>query len=155
LPCRLPAHLEEALTKDPVICELTHQVQTAISIDAAREAKRKLANTLRTERRLRLEAYQQEWIQARRDWKITTRGEQVSNDPSKTDSVRDVSVWMPERERLAKSMADRPLTSDEMWLAMRDLYSLCTRGQTVLYLPQVTPVAGACPVEDCKKAIER
>jgi Protein of unknown function (DUF3435) len=156
LPCQLPAHLEEDIQRDPIICELASQVQTASSDDATRNAKRALANALRQQRRVRLDAYQEQWIKDRRDWKIKTRGEEAAKNPSKTDFVRDLSVWMPERERLAKRIAsDRPLTSDEMWLAMRDLYSLCAKDQIVLYLPQVTPVDEACPVKDCKIAVKR
>jgi hypothetical protein len=156
LPCSLPAFIEEEMENDPMIQRLAKEVQTAVMADTLAEAKRCLFNARRRWKRDRLPRYQKEWIQERRDWQVVTRGEKTPDDPSKEDFFRDMCFWRPERGRLAKIMAsDEELTSDEMWLAIVDLYALCTQDYTVLYLPRVVPIGGRCPVESCSALLNR
>ena len=69
----------------------------------------------------------------------------------KVDLVKDLSLIIPERGRLAKMMARKdPLTELEMRQAMQDIYSLCAQDFTVLYRPGENPVDGACPVNHCR-----
>lgn len=46
---------------------------------------------------------------------------------------------------------DEPLPRNRMWLAIHDLYLLCTRDLTVLYLAGLEPRDGCCPVKSCRQ----
>lgn len=103
-----------------------------------------------------LRQYQESWIQERRDWKVLTRGKEVAKDNSKTELVQSIYLLFPERGRLAKKMASAcPLTSDEMWDALRDLYTLCLEDSNVLYLPGSRPMDDACPTKCCQRRMNR
>lgn len=109
LPCSLPTFVEEDIENDPIIQKLANEIQTAVTADTLAEAKRCLSNARRRRKRDRLPRYQREWIQERRDWQVTTRGDETPDDPSKEDFFDDKCFWRPERGRLG--------TSDEMWRA--------------------------------------
>jgi hypothetical protein len=161
LPCTLPIRLEESIRDDPDLLELERDVDTLVcekgaTAPAVKEARR-CVNRLRS--RLKKDAlsqYQEEWVEERRDWKIQTRGAERPNDPCKTDLVESLCLLIPERGRLACAMTqDKPLSSDSLWRAMRDLQSLCTRDLTVLYLQGLEPRDGSCPVMCCQIQLDR
>jgi hypothetical protein len=65
----------------------------------------------------------------------------------RTDLVESHCLLFPERAHLAQRLAsDEALTAESKWLAMEDLYTLCTRDSPVLYLLGCQPVEGTCPV---------
>lgn len=158
LPCELPAHIEESLRQDRRRQELELEVQKSSEKDPLhlKEFKKRLASYLKTLKGSALRQYQESWIQQRRDWKIITRGREQARDLDRTDLVQSLCLLFPERARLAQRLAsDEPLTAETKWLAMEDLYTLCTRDFPVLYLPGCQPVVETCPVECCQLALER
>jgi hypothetical protein len=63
---------------------------------------------------------------------------------------------MPERGRLRQIVvSDKPLSSDGMWDAMRDLHSLCARDLSIIYFPGLEPFEGACQVEYCRQDLRK
>ena len=160
LPGKLPTLLQEALNRDPQLCELEKEVQTltrtAGADNALNKAKQRYANRLKKMKSKALLQYQEHWIRERRDWKILTRGRGVAQDTSKTDIVQNICLLIPERGRLAQTMAaDQPSEPGEMWQALQDLHSLCVQDFTVLYLPRSRPVDGACPTKCCQLRLDR
>lgn len=160
LPGKLPAHLEEALNRDPQLYELEREVQTltrtAGDDNTLSKARQRYANHLKKMKFTALRQYQEHWVQERRDWKILTRGRVVAQDKSKTDVVQNICLLIPERGRLAQKMAaDQPLEPGEMWQALQDLHALCVQDFTVLYLPRSRPVDGACPTKCCQLRLDR
>lgn len=82
---------------------------------------------------------------------LLTRGKKQRDDPCRADLFQSLFLLFPERRRLAQRMAsDAIMTSEERWLGMEDLYTLCTRDYSVLYLPGHQPVNGRCPVKYCQ-----
>ena len=157
LPCELPAHIEESLRQDCRRQELELEVQKSSKKDPLhlRESKMRLASYLKTLKGSSLRQYQESWIQQRRDWKIITRGREQARDLNRTDLVQSLCLLFPERARLAQRLAsDEPLTAGTKWLAMEDLYTLCSRDFPVLYLPGCQPVVETCPVKCCQLALE-
>jgi hypothetical protein len=158
LPCELPAHVEARLKQDPRLQELEAEVQTGSYKDplSLKESKRRLASYLKTLRRKALHQHQEAWVQERRDWKIITRGKKQAHDLHRTDLVQSLCLLFPERARLAQRLAsDHTLTSEAKWFAMEDLYTLCTRDFSVLYLPGNQPTEGRCPVKCCQLELDR
>ena len=158
LPCKLPAHLKESLRHDSRRLELESEVQQYASKNSANltESKKRLASYLRTLHSKTLREYQEAWIQRRRDWKIETRGKEQAHEPDRTDLVESLCLLFPEHARLAQRLAsDELLTAETKWLAMEDLYTLCTRDSPVLYLPHCQPVKGRCPVECCQLELQQ
>lgn len=158
LPCELPAHIEESLREDGRLQELEAEVQKLSYKDPSslKEAKKRLASYLKALKGKALRAYQEKWVQQRRDWKIVTRGKEQAHDLDRTDLVQSLCLLFPERARLAQMLAsDEPLTPEARWLAMEDLYTLCTRDFSVLYLPGTQPIGGACPVKCCRLELDR
>ena len=160
LPCELPAHLAESLGGDSRLVELENEVQALAgkggASTALREAKSRRDGYRKSLKRAALRQHQEKWIRERRDWKILTRGKERSGDTYKTDLVQSLCLLIPERGRLAQVMAsDEPLAPPVMWLAMQDLYSLCTRDLTILYLPGHEPLDNACPVKCCRQKLNR
>lgn len=157
LPCSLTAELEEQLHRDPKILELESELSAHVQSDpaAAIETKRNLTSYRKTLKRLTLRKYQEAWIRERRDWKILTRGKQQAADVSRTDLVESLYLLIPERGRLARMMVDeKPMSPDARRQATTDLVSLCTRDLSVLYLPGLQPIGGACPVKCCQLRLE-
>lgn len=81
--------------RDPQLVELDREAQTFVRTQGQTRAlnptKQRYANLLK---KLKLEAfrqYQRHWVRERRDWKILTRGEEATQDKSKTDFVQ--SRW--------------------------------------------------------------
>jgi hypothetical protein len=159
LPCELPAHLEHALKRDPHLLELQAQVQALTDERGAagelKEAKCSVTKYFKTLKRATLRKYQEQWIRDRRDWKILTRGKEQPSSLHQDDRLDALCRIMPERGRLRQIVvSDKPLSSDAMWDAMRDLHSLCTRDLSIIYFPGFEPVEGACPVECCLQDLE-
>jgi hypothetical protein len=142
LPDRLPMHLEEALQRNPQLCEMKAEIQALTQAvggnDAVSKAKRQYTNHPKKLKPKALYQHQEHWVRERRDWKILTRGREVAQDRRKTEFVESMCVLIPERGRLAKRMADdEPLEPEDMWRAMYDLYTLCVGDFTVLLSPQI------------------
>ena len=154
LPCQLPAEREAAIAEDPHWLDLEREVQDMIlsraDAVAISSAKRRI-RLLRSQRqREALQKYQHEWVRARRDRKILSRGKDTTDVCAKTDVVRILSSIVPERGRLAKRMAsDETLLPEEKLQALQDLVSLCTRDFEVFYRPEEEPIDGACPIAGC------
>ena len=158
LPDHLPAHLEEGLERDPHLCKLKSQMRMHMGVDGSHSdfsaAKRQVTTYRRKLHREAIRVYQESWVQERRDWKVLTRGKEVAKDHSKTELAQSVYIFFPERGRVAGKMASpHPMTSDEMWDALRDLQSLCSQDSDVHYLPGTRPVNGACPVQNCLRRL--
>jgi hypothetical protein len=110
-----------------------------------------LVNAWRCLRKKRLREYQEECFEKRQEWKITIRGEEPRNDPSKEDLFRDLCELIPERKRLARLMTlNETFTSADKWRAILDICSLCTRDDTILYHPQASTIDGMCPRTKCQ-----
>lgn len=160
LPHELPARLQDELNYDKLLYELQENVDSLVREEAAtaviREARRCLANYRRKLHSRARRAYQKQWVRERRDWKILTDGKKQALDPNDADLVRHLCLVIPERGRLAQRMSqDEPLSPQLMWQAVHDLYSLCTRDFTVLYLPGLVPHQERCPIKSCRKSMNR
>ena len=158
LPCELPAHVEESLKEDPRLQELESEVHNSADKDhsSLNESKKRLASYVKTLKGNILRRHQETWIQQRRDWKIVTRGKEKAHDLDRTVLVQSLCLLFPERARLAQRLSSQELlTADARWLAMEDLYTLCTRDFSVLYLPGTQPMDGACPVQCCRLELEQ
>lgn len=160
LPSELPARLQDELNHDERLCELQEKANSLVRDETARadvsEARRRLANYRRKLHSQALRAYQKRWVRERRDWKILTGGKKQAHDSNDADLVRHLCLLIPERGRLAQRMSqDEPLSPHSMWQAVRDLYSLCIRDFTVLYLPGLDPLEGRCHVKSCRKSVDR
>ena len=157
LPCELPARLEETLKQNPRLQELGEEVRQCPREcpTALKHSKQLLASYWKTLQRVALYNYQEKWVQERRDWQVLTRGKEQHGDLHRADLVESLSLLFPERRRLAQRLAsDAVMTSEERWLAMEDLYTLCTRDFSVLYLPGHRSANGRCPVECCQSDLE-
>ena len=154
----MPAYIEESLRQDRRRQELELDDTKIFEKGSStpERVQKRLASYLKTLKGSALRQYQESWIQQRRDWKIITRGREQARDLDRTDLVQSLCLLFPERARLAQRLAsDEPLTVETKWLAMEDLYTLCTRDFPVLYLPGCQPVVGTCPVECCQLALEQ
>jgi len=69
-----------------------------------KDAKQRLASHLKSLKRSTLHQYQEQWVQERRDWKITTRGKQQNKDQRRTKLVCYLSLLFPERSHVAKRL---------------------------------------------------
>ncbi|MCJ1474750.1 hypothetical protein MMC13_003410 [Lambiella insularis] len=159
LPDKLPSHLEEDINRDPDLSEFEKKIQTLASsrLDdpALRKARQHHANHLKKLKLNALRQYQTHWVRERRDWKILTRGRAAAPDKGRTEFVQNICLLIPERGRLAQTMAtDQVSTPDEIWHALQDVYNLCRHDFTVVYLPGSRPVDGACPVKCCQLRID-
>lgn len=160
LPARLPSHLDEALTRDPKLCQIKSEIEALTEqkadIDILNKAKKRHAAHLKMVKTKALRQYQQHWVRERRDWKILTRGKETAPDQSKTDFTQSICQLIPERARIAQAMAaEEALEPGAMWQALQDLHTLCVQDFTVLYLPGCRPVDGACPRSCCQRQLER
>ena len=140
--------------------ELEHEVQRLEQAQANQatlsKAKRRLSRYRSSLKQKAVLAYQEEWVRRQRESKILNRGKLPVTDIGGQDQLQSLCLLIPERRRLATWLAsDAPLSSTEMWQAIRDLHSLLVQKSTVLYLPGREPVQGACPVEQCKRNLTR
>ena len=159
LPQELPACMEDGLNSDLGLRELTGQFASLERAGAEsthiKELRRLISNYRRRLRKKSLRHYQQEWVSARRDWKILSDGKERPNDPSTTDLVQALSILVPERGRLAQAMRQKESMSPEsMWQALTGVYSLITQDFTVIYLPGMNPQEGMCPIPSCRKSMD-
>lgn len=136
---KLAAKIIEELRKSPGYFQRKAEVDTLImsqaSCAAVNEAKSQLSQYWRSLQRATLVSYQEQWERNRRDWKILTRGQEVTRDASKSDTVESLYQLIPERKRLARWMAtETPLPPSDTWRAMADIYSLLTKDLSIPYL---------------------
>jgi len=135
LPCEPPARLEE-LKQDLMLQQLETEVE---------QSRLLLTSYWKGLKRVALHEYQETWVRYRRDWQIITRRKVRANNPFRTDLVQSLSLLFPERLRLLHKLAsDKVMTSKDRWLAMEDLYRLCTRDLSVLYLPGFLETMNRC-----------
>ena len=147
LPCELPIQLEQRLKHDPKLLVLKAEAQRS----ELKKDKQQLNSYWQSLKRTALRQFQQQWVKERRDWKVITRGSGQSSDSCRTDLASSLSLLFPERYRLAQRITSgNTVNSEERWLAMEDLHTLCTRDFSVLYLPGHHPVHGNCPVKCCQ-----
>jgi hypothetical protein len=129
LPCELPVDRREFLKQDPHVRYLEQEVRSLKALQADRatinETKRRLSRYRSSLEQKALHAYQEEWVRTQRKLKILNRGKQPAIDIS-TDHLQIACLLVPERGRLAPLItSDAPLSPTQMWLATRDLSSLC------------------------------
>jgi Protein of unknown function (DUF3435) len=145
LPCELPARLEESLKQNSRLQELEEEARQCPRecLTALKHSKQLLASNWKSLQRVALYNYQEKWVQDRQGWQVLTRGKEQNDDLYRADLVESLFLLFPERRRLAQRMAsDSIMTSEERWLAMEEMYTLCTRDFSVLYLPGHQPVNG-------------
>ena len=160
LPCEPPAHLKHAMKRDPRLLELQAEVRVLIdqrgACSALDEAKRRVTNYYKTLRNNTLRQHQEQWIRDRRDLKILTRGKEQLSGLLRDDRLQILCRLFPERGRLRQIVvSDKPLSPDAMWDAMRDLYCLCTRDLSIIYLPGLEPFEDACPAKYCRQDLRK
>ncbi|KAL9118138.1 MAG: hypothetical protein Q9187_005320, partial [Circinaria calcarea] len=154
LPSCLPAEQADAIEQDSYLMELMDQIRLLKSNQALpsdiQAGRRKASSYRRSITAKRLQKHKLEWVQKRRDWKITTRGKERPDDNIKTDLLEVLSRIMPERGRLIKTMILAATAShEERKQVISDLYSLITRDCSVLYRPGEERIDGICPVKGC------
>jgi hypothetical protein len=151
LPTTLPARAQAKLDHEPKLLPFKKALQAANTEKTRKDARRCLSNARGCMERETLRKFQVDWLERRQKWKITTRGEELRNDLVKEDLYHGICEAIPERKRLAKLMTSTTgLTLPEKWCAIVDLCSLSSRDDTVLYLPQASPVGESCPSEICQ-----
>jgi hypothetical protein len=155
LPYELPVDRRESLKQDPHARGLEQDVQSLEALQADQEtlnkAKRRLYRYRSSLEEKALRVYREEWLRTQRKSKILNRGKLPAMDMRKTDHLQIACLLIPERGRLAPLMtSDAPLSSTQMWLAVKYLHSLCVPASPVLYLPGRQPVQGCCSVAQCK-----
>ena len=154
LPSSLPAEREAAIRQDAQFLEFENQVHRLRTEHASASQIKAAQNKVRTYRvsltKKSLQQYKTEWVQKRRDWKITTRGKERSENDEKTDLLEILSQIMSERGRLARTViSDKVVSDEERRQAIEDLCSLVTQDCTTLYRPGEESINGVCPVTGC------
>ena len=90
LPCELLAHLEEAVSRDPRLCELQSEVQALTLKEgqgaALTEARRRLASHRKTLNEAALRQHQQEWVQS-----VEIRKSLLEKRSSRATSAKPIS----------------------------------------------------------------
>ena len=133
LPCRLPASLERKLQAE--------------KLSSSSYQKRKKAE---------LSKFQEQWVKARNEGKIKSRGQTISKHQDRTIVVDILSRVFPERGRLSQLMClDQALSPERRWEAMQDLLTLCQRDSPVLYPSPQQPINDKCPVTCCQMNLKR
>jgi thiamine pyrophosphate-dependent acetolactate synthase large subunit-like protein len=105
LPNSLPAEVQVEVDNDADLLEFAKHIQTAITEDGVKDAKRCWANAWKRLQQKRLRKHQKEWLKKRRKWKITSRDEESTYDPLKEDLFHDICELIPERKCLATVIA--------------------------------------------------
>ncbi|KAF7504465.1 hypothetical protein GJ744_002202 [Endocarpon pusillum] len=158
LPTELPAQEEDKLRQDPSLRAIEAELQacSVADSDGRRRPEQTRRNCWNALKRRATKDYRDTWRRKRTEWYIATRGKEQPDDRDRTDLVGALCILIPERRRLAGRMKSRePLTPESMWLAIQDLYTLCRKDSSVLYLNGLQPAGGACPVKDCLKDLDR
>ncbi|KAK6810460.1 hypothetical protein RU639_013781 [Aspergillus parasiticus] len=155
LPRRLPTEEEEKVDEDPCLVAKAAKIQQAQSDDDIRRAKRKYSVLKRRISSSRLQKYQSQWVQSRRDWKVLTRGRERPDHIEQSAEKQALCKLMPELGRLAAVMSsNEPLSFDEKASVVKDLFTQCLRDFDVVYRPGEEPVEKRCPVASCRKLLE-
>lgn len=155
LPRRLPTEEEEKVDEDPCLVAKAAKIQQAQSDDDIRRAKREYSVLKRRISSSRLQKYQSQWVQSRRDWKILTRGRERPDHIEQSAEKQALCKLMPELGRLAAVMSsNEPLSFDEKASVVKDLFTQCLRDFDVVYRPGEEPVEKRCPVASCRKLLE-
>ena len=160
LPSSLPAEREAAIRRDPQLLEFVdqvHRLQTENATTSQIKAARNKARAYRVSlTKKSLQKYKIEWVQKRRDWKVTTRGKERPDDDKNTELLEVLSQVMPERGRLTRTMiSDKVVSDKERRQAVEDLCSLVSQDCTTLYRPGEKPINGVCPVQGCDVEMTR
>ncbi|KAE8361714.1 hypothetical protein BDV27DRAFT_166718 [Aspergillus caelatus] len=155
LPRRLPTEEEEKIHEDPCLVAKAAEIQQAQSDDDIRRAKREYSVLKRRISSNRLQKYQSQWVQSRRDWKILTRGRERPDHIEQSAEKRVLCKLMPELGRLAAVMSsNEPLSFDEKASVVKDLFTQCLRDFDAVYRPGEEPFEKRCPVVSCRKLLE-
>lgn len=160
LPDKLPAKMKAEIRQETELIELENQVrqlrlQKALSSEI-QAARSKASSRLASLTKKRLEEFQLEWVQQRRDWKVLTGGKERPEDNTKTDLFVILSRIMPELGRLSGPMtSDKDASEEERRQAIQDLYSMASSDCTVSYRPGEKPDNGICPAKSCSVEITR
>ena len=160
LPSSLPAEKVSAIGQDPRFLEMQRTVKSLqfnkASASEIKGAKAKARNYRASLTKDSLQKYKMEWVRQRRDWKVTTRGKEIVDDHEPTDLLDVLSLMMPERQRLTKTMiSDKVVSEQERRQAVEDLCFLVSQDTTTFYLPKENPIDGQCPSDGCDVQIER
>jgi hypothetical protein len=159
LPVNLPAHIEESILMLPEMVELRSRIgdlRKCNNQTDLRAAKLRYRNALVRQRRFELKRYQTSWVQARRDQKILNRGKEQPVSVTNDVCIRAQSLIMPEIARIATAMSrTTELSFEEKIMFVKDLQTQCSRDFDVVYLPNESPIHGACPAKACQVIIAR
>ncbi|KAJ6019330.1 hypothetical protein N7522_001397 [Penicillium canescens] len=159
LPVNLPAHIEESILLLPELVELRSRIgelKKCNNQTDLRVTKLRYRNALVRQRRSELKRYQTSWVQARRDQKILNRGKEQPVSVTNDVSIRAQSLIMPEIARIAIAMSrTTELSFEEKIMFVKDLQTQCSRDFDVVYLPNESPIHGACPAKACQVIITR
>ncbi|OQD85679.1 hypothetical protein PENANT_c009G09656 [Penicillium antarcticum] len=157
LPVNLPAHIEESILMLPEIVELRSRIGELKKCDNQTDlpaTKLRYRNALVRQRRFELKRYQTSWVQARRDQKILNRGKEQPVSVTNDVCIRAQSLIMPEIARIATAMSrTTELSFEEKIMFVKDLQTQCSRDFDVVYLPNESPIHGACPAKACQVII--
>ncbi|PYH76412.1 hypothetical protein BO82DRAFT_321834 [Aspergillus uvarum CBS 121591] len=155
LPRRLPFEEEQSIEADP---RLQAKMKELCDVLDDEESKRIHKEHMVLRREIyskRLQQYQSEWVQSRRDWKILTRGRERPDQKQQVAEKQVLCKLMPELGRLAAVISSNaPLSFDEKASVVRDLYTQCLRDFAVVYRPKEEPIHGCCPVASCGVLLE-
>lgn len=148
------------MEREPRLQELQAEIEVLKRVGTQSSTLRETQNELKRYRdkleRKTLRQFQEQWMKERRQWKILSRGKIPATDSHSSDLFNIICSLIPERGRLATLMASKtPLSSADMWGAIRDLIALCKYDHTVAYLPDHEPIDGRCPVHGCGQQLDR
>jgi len=129
---KLPAYLKQTLERDSRLLKQWAEVQALTDVggvgDIPNKAKRRVKSYYKTLKRETLRTYQEKWARDSRDWKILTRGKELPSGLNKNDRLHVLCRLIRERGRLRQIVvADTPLSPEEIWDAMQEVYLLFTR----------------------------
>ncbi|KAF6819896.1 hypothetical protein CPLU01_12908 [Colletotrichum plurivorum] len=142
-PIVLPTATERALWEEEEVVALRQRIDQSANPATKLKLTAALRNLRRKLKAKALESYRKQWVRKRRDWKILTRGK-ITHNPTGTKGNRLVN-FVPELERIEKLMLSMsPLSPEGMQQAVQDLYTLASKGFSILYYPGEEPIAGHC-----------
>lgn len=152
MPCELPAEIRNNLKMSPGYLQYEQRLAEVSNAAVERNIRKEFTNFKQAAERAALKQYQHDWTRERRDWKVQTRGEKQPDDTSRVDLVHCMSYLTPERQRITEHLTSTlALTDDSRWNVCEDLYKLCARNSTTIYLPGHDPIEDKCPIRKCSQ----
>jgi len=157
LPTKLPAKQERIIDTDSTLEQMLHDLAALPEKDSV--ARRQAVAARGTYRghlkALAFSKYRSDWIEARRDWRILTRGREDDALPLQNEIARLIARILPERSAVTVailSMAPQP--RNEKLQMIVNLTKLCSRDLRVVHYPGEEPVDGNCPVKRCSQRLQ-